>query len=89
MGGLDGVQAESCACGRGSNNVFHEFTIRRSGVASSLFLSIPIVRLRRVIFCKKSAGTKVIFMPVRATPGAVGYILKSTPHEGVKTLTVQ
>jgi hypothetical protein len=26
---------------------------------------------------------------VKATPGAVGYILKSTPHVGVKTLTVQ
>jgi hypothetical protein len=26
---------------------------------------------------------------VASTPGAVGYILKSTPHEGVKILTIQ
>lgn len=26
---------------------------------------------------------------VETTPGAIGYILKSTPHEGVKTIAVQ
>ncbi|MGA3343555.1 MAG: hypothetical protein ABSC76_01695 [Terracidiphilus sp.] len=26
---------------------------------------------------------------VESTPGAVGYVLKTTPHDGVKTLTIQ
>jgi len=26
---------------------------------------------------------------VETTPGAIGYVLKTTPHDGVKTLTVQ
>jgi hypothetical protein len=26
---------------------------------------------------------------VEATPGAIGYVLKATPHDGVKSLTVQ
>jgi hypothetical protein len=32
---------------------------------------------------------KAIVEYVEATPGAIGYILKTTPHEGVKVLTVQ
>jgi hypothetical protein len=38
-GGLEGVRAGNRECGRGLNNIFHEFTIRRRGfttpVASS------------------------------------------------------
>ncbi|MGD0939836.1 MAG: hypothetical protein ABR905_08985 [Terracidiphilus sp.] len=32
---------------------------------------------------------KAVVEYVETTPGAIGYILKTTPHDGVKTLTVQ
>jgi ABC-type phosphate transport system substrate-binding protein len=32
---------------------------------------------------------KAVVEYVETTPGAIGYILKTTPHDGVKTLSVQ
>jgi len=68
-----------------------EFLVLFIGRSDAYFQTI----WRSLVFSGQSSmprsvdSEKAVVEYVETTPGAIGYILKTTPHEGVKTLTVQ